>query len=93
MLDSNISATVNLKIFAKEKERFIVRLIMKTHSVVAVPAARRSLARDISIALGIKIFLITLAGFFLFGSDTRPHVDPNVIAEHILAKVPTPTVR
>jgi len=46
--------------------------------------ASRLLARDVVIVLAIKITLIVLAGFFLFGENHRIHVTAETIAHQLL---------
>lgn len=43
-----------------------------------------NLRRDIIIVLSVKLLVILLAGFFVFGSRQRPHVDAGVLQNRIL---------
>jgi len=47
---------------------------------------RHPLARELTAVLTVKICLITLAAIFVFGPASRPHVDPAVMAHHLLAE-------
>ena len=49
---------------------------------------RHSLVRELAIILAVKLVIIVFAAIFLFGSRQRPHVDTNVVFQHLFNRTP-----
>ena len=53
----------------------------------------RPLARELTLVLAVKIMLIVLASFFLFGPAQRVHVDADTVASRLLGPYSFPPAR
>jgi hypothetical protein len=51
------------------------------------------LAREVAVVVAVKTMVVLAAGLLLFGPRQRPGIDPNVVADRVLAPADATTPR
>ena len=57
---------------------------MSNASATPIDSKMRNLKRDITVILSIKVSIVLLAAFFVFGSHQRPRIDDDALNHQIL---------